>query len=604
MKTTIAGRLRARMDAVWQGNIRQLDTDVLFLRPFQERQRKGGYIGLGKHLCALVQLAHHSGEAEVIAFKDRLVRATIEAQDDRGYIGAIAPASPFNRLWKTQELSHVIWALTLEARYFRNAAARAAAQKAAQGLIAAMPPGGVRTDPSGYWAKTGNTDVCPELTYIDFERALLELYRDDPDERYLDAVRRMGLADWTLQIELGRRNKLFGHVYAVISRCVSQLMLHEITGDDRLLASSRTALEFLLQRGGLAITGAAGHWECWHNNQRLDGELGETCATAYLIDWLEHFYAVEGKTLYLDLIERMIYNALLAAQSPEGRHIRYYTPIEGRRVWYDRDTYCCPTNFRWIMTRMPELVYRHHAGGILVNLFESSTMETRLASGQRVAIEQQTRFPADGAVRLVLGLDAPTRFRLHIRQPAWCRGASLSVGNQPVDAPVQDGLIMLDREFRPGEEISLQLPMDWRLVKGFRQQFGRVAAMRGPVVFSVDTGKLTDVRNHRELVLVPGSIGPLQTTEPMTCEAKGVACGKPVTIPLQEFAVPTGTATYLFPADSASAEDDELLDTRAIVSDPDRRRVSGVIPEGLDVDEPGAEWDGTCAVQSKQWDGQ
>jgi DUF1680 family protein len=40
---------------------------------------------------------------------------------------------------------------------------------------------------------------------------------------------------------------------------------------------------------------------------------------------------VADNPYYGDLMERTIFNALFAAQSPDGRQLRYYTPLEGKR---------------------------------------------------------------------------------------------------------------------------------------------------------------------------------------------------------------------------------------------------------------------------------
>jgi len=44
----------------------------------------------------------------------------------------------------------------------------------------------------------------------------------------------------------------------------------------------------------------------------------------------------------------------------------------------------------------------------------------------------------------------------------------------------------LDRQWKRGDEVTLELPMSWRLVKGRQRQAGRVAVMRGPQVFCLN----------------------------------------------------------------------------------------------------------------------
>ena len=40
-----------------------------------------------------------------------------------------------------------------------------------------------------------------------------------------------------------------------------------------------------------------------------------------------------------------MYNTLFGAQSPDGRHIRYYTALEGKRVYFPPDNFLLPRQF-------------------------------------------------------------------------------------------------------------------------------------------------------------------------------------------------------------------------------------------------------------------
>jgi uncharacterized protein len=62
-------------------------------------------------------------------------------------------------------------------------------------------------------------------------------------------------------------------------------------------------------------------------NQNGSGAIGESCVTAYMLRWIDSLMRLEGDMRYGDLLERTIYNALFAANSPDGRWIRYFTPF-------------------------------------------------------------------------------------------------------------------------------------------------------------------------------------------------------------------------------------------------------------------------------------
>ena len=69
----IGGAIGERFDLTVRGNFMKLDLEKDFFSPFAERKLKGGFIGLGKLADAAVHLAWNSGEADVVAKKEKIV---------------------------------------------------------------------------------------------------------------------------------------------------------------------------------------------------------------------------------------------------------------------------------------------------------------------------------------------------------------------------------------------------------------------------------------------------------------------------------------------------------------------------------------------------
>jgi len=44
----------------------------------------------------------------------------------------------------------------------------------------------------------------------------------------------------------------------------------------------------------------------------------------------------------------------------------------------------------------------------------------------------------------------------------------------------------IERIWKPGDQVALDMPMEWRLVSGRERQSGRVAVMRGPSLFCLN----------------------------------------------------------------------------------------------------------------------
>lgn len=102
------GLLGERLDITWKKNILALDVDGDFLRPFRDKKEKGGYIGLGKLMDALVHFACYTGDTSVLSLKKYVFNELIKGQLPDGYIGMYSLENRISRLWDVHEISYLI----------------------------------------------------------------------------------------------------------------------------------------------------------------------------------------------------------------------------------------------------------------------------------------------------------------------------------------------------------------------------------------------------------------------------------------------------------------------------------------------------------------
>ena len=569
----VGGEIGRRIAITITNNLLVLDADGAFLQPFKARTAKDGYIGLGKLIDATVKLAAQSGDARVLELKRHLVAETLKTQESDGYIGIMAPPYRVWGLWDTHELGYIIWALLTDYSYFGEERSLAGARKAADYLIqrwVTMPVN---------WGK--DSDVAPHVAFTGLERTMLALGRQTGAASYRDfVVQTRQLPEWDLPIVVGRRSGIEGHIYAYMARCLAQLELYRTQPNRRLLVQADRALDFMLHRDGLLITGGAGQCEIWTDDQDGRGDLGETCATAYQLRVYDSLLRLRGDARMGDLIERTIYNALFAAQSPDGRRLRYFAPVEGERVYWQTDTYCCPCNYRRIVSELPAMVFYLAQGGVAVNLYTLAHAKLSVGNDVPLAISQETDYPNSGRIQLRLDPARPVKFPLQLRIPAWARGASVTVNGEPAPGVVKPGAFFtLTREWKPGDQVRLDLPMPWRLVKGRQRQAGRVAVMRGPQIFCLNPAQEPALAKLDGIELGYLALDPASLADPVEngavrpgglgCRVQawkpGFGIGKKsdLTLTLSEFPDPDGKATYFRLRDFSAAVDDELFAAKA-----------------------------------------
>mgnify|MGYP005851040601 FL=1 len=563
----VGGEIGRRIDITIANNLLAIDVDRDFLEPFRRRNSDGGYIGLGKFIDSLVRFAAYGKDPRVFALKQRVVREAIATQEADGYIGICRPEMRMWQLWDIHEMGYLVMGLTADHAHFGEAPSLDAARRLADYIIVRWshdPDRKTEGWVSTYVATTGLAE------------AMLNLYSRTGDERYLDfAVRHRRLAEWDTPLIQGRWGNLEGHAYYHMALCLAQLRLNEVRPDARLLNQSRATLDFLLRKDGLLAPGLCGYHECWHSNQQGFYKLGETCATAYLIRWLDALLQHGGDSLYGDIMERAIYNGLFAAQSPDGRRLRYYSPLEGKREYFQGDTYCCPCNFRRIIAELPGMICYRRDDGVAINLYTQSTATARLADGTVAEIRQDTDYPNSGDVTIRLEPAKPSRFGLSLRIPRWCDSARIAANGDVVETTASGGAFFtLARTWSSGDEVTLHMPMSWRAIRGRKAQAGRVAVMRGPLLFCLNPQKQAgldpDAMKLLRLDVSSLASGPADRTvrpDGLTCRASFWkpedynAAGPPeLHLALTEYADPGAEWTYFLVRnpEADGAVEDEL----------------------------------------------
>ncbi len=246
----------------------------------------------------------------------------------------------------------------------------------------------------------------------------------------------------------------------------------------------------------------------------------ETCAAIANIYWNHRMFLLHGKSKYYDIIERTLYNAVIAGISLSGDHFFYPNPLASDGT-YERSEWfgcaCCPSNLCRFTASVPGYVYAHKADSLYVNLYMQGTADVTLASGD-VKISQTADMPWNGDVSISIDHATGKAFTLMMRLPAWATDAPLAtdlytylngeqktvtvnVNGTPTDYTLTDGYMTISRTWADGDVVSFSLPMDIHRTLANEKvaaDNGLVAIERGPVVYCLEW---PDNDNLQNLVL-------------------------------------------------------------------------------------------------------
>ena len=501
-----AGVFGERIAMTMTNNLAKVDYDGDFIRPFAEKTSKSRYVAIGKMTEALVLFAKQTGDPEMLRLKGRLVSALLDNQLEDGYIGCMRKESRLWDIWDAHEIAYIITALMCDWEEFGERRSLEGARRAADWVLANW-----KTRPNDW----GRTWVNEPMYLIGQCQALLRLHQATKDRRYLDfCLNERALAGFDTPIYEGRDEMMWGHMYTFLNQCLAQHFLYRLQSDEGLFAQTDRAVDFLWRGNGATIAGHGGIAECWTDSQDGDGDVGETCATVYQMflydSCLRLGHGPAGE--WGDRMERTVYNGLFAAQSPDGRRIRYYTPLLGRRKYFDGDIYCCPNNYRRAIGRLPQWLFYVRDDAVLANLYSDCEAKLRVG-GVDVAVTERTRYPYDGRVEFTFAPERQTAFSFLVRIPKWCADPKVSLNGRALSlANAQDGLLRIVASWKRGDRVVCDFPMAPRCVLGRKRQSGRFAVMKGPLVYAYAP---KDDDRH------PFDIQATMQADPLSCAKEG-----------------------------------------------------------------------------------
>lgn len=249
-------------------------------------------------------------------------------------------------------------------------------------------------------------------------------------------------------------------------------------------------------KGDRHNTGGFTSSEACQGNPYDQGAI-ETCCTiawtALTIDMLR----LTGNSLVADELELSLFNGILGAQHPSGRWWTYNTPMDGVRrasahdiVFQARpgspELNCCSVNAPRGIGMLSEWALMTSEDGIVLNYYGPSSISASLPSGASLTIAQETEYPLNGRIKMIIRTDKPERFTLHLRIPSWSEKNHLSVNGNNIKNLSPGTYVPIDREWKNGDIIDLVLDMSLHFWAGERELADKTSIYHGPILLTYD----------------------------------------------------------------------------------------------------------------------
>ncbi len=251
-----------------------------------------------------------------------------------------------------------------------------------------------------------------------------------------------------------------------------------------------------------------------------DTAYAETCASIALIFFARKMLDLEKNGGYADVMERALYNCVLAGMELNGTRFFYVNPLEAvpgisgeavthhhalptRPKWFS--CACCPPNVARLLTSLGRYAWGQEGDTLYSHLFISGTLDVSDTLGGKIHVE--TEYPYGNRVTYRFEPDGEKmQTALAIRLPGWSgnttitlNGAKIAYENKDGCAYVKngakiacenkDGYAYVKGAFLKGDTLEVIFDMEVKRIfasLSVSADSGRVAFQRGPLVYCLE----------------------------------------------------------------------------------------------------------------------
>lgn len=306
-----------------------------------------------------------------------------------------------------------------------------------------------------------------------------------------------------------QQDKAVGHAVRAVYLYTGMADAALETKDMELAAACKTLWNNITQHR-MYVTGAIGsayEGEAFTKDDHLpnDTAYAETCAAIGLIFFSNKMLYLERDGKYADVMERALYNCVLAGMQLDGTKFFYVNPLEAlpgisgeaqthrhalpvRPKWFT--CACCPPNVARLLGSVAEYAWHVDEGTLFSNLFVAGTLDMTERFGGRVSL--RTAYPYDNQLEYrFTPQEGKTcmEVSLAIRIPAWSEKTEILLNGKAVECKVKNGYAYRKGIYTADDVITVAFTMTARRVytsSRVSANTGKTALQMGPLIYCAE----------------------------------------------------------------------------------------------------------------------
>ncbi|SEN28267.1 DUF1680 family protein [Chitinophaga rupis] len=312
----------------------------------------------------------------------------------------------------------------------------------------------------------------------------------------------MGNRDWMISTTTYRDmdDWMKRHAVNVAMGLKAPAINYQRTGNKTYLRNLQTGWHDLMTVHGLPMGIFSGDEDLNGNDPTQGVEL---CAVVEAMYSLENIIGITGEVPYMDALEKMAFNALPTQTTDDYNNKQYFqvaNQVQISRGVFDfslpfnremcnvlgmRSGYtCCLANMHQGWTKFAQHLWYTTAGnGVAALTYAPNRLTAKVGKDSTaVTINEVTSYPFEDQVHFELTMPKAAAFPFQLRIPGWCKEATLLLNGQPLQHAKGGEITTVNRTWKNGDQLSLQLPMEITTTVWGRNSR---SVERGPLVYAL-----------------------------------------------------------------------------------------------------------------------